>query len=122
MNVATVYSTKYELTRTVRFGIQKLDAEFPDRSWRGQIELADLDLENGNKCVLGQIYGGYDQGLEKLGLTDLQAAHYGFAVLGANSDVETGEYAKDTQDADNYYRHKQVYRELNELWELALAE
>lgn len=37
-----------------------------DEGWRDQINLRKLDLANGGRCVLGQLYGSYDAAWTRL--------------------------------------------------------
>jgi hypothetical protein len=75
----------------VKRGIALLQREHgPD--WVEKIDLALLRLENGGCCVLGQVYGDYVDGCEKLGIDSCAyddtnrkgAGHFGFY---ANGDV-----------------------------------
>lgn len=36
--------------------------------WKSRIDLADLDLGDSSLCILGQVFGSYDNGLKKIGL------------------------------------------------------
>lgn len=51
-------------------------------SWVEHIDCATLDLTLSESCVLGQVYGDYDEGREKLGLNNRSAATYGFFTFG----------------------------------------
>jgi hypothetical protein len=53
------------VTARVRRGMKLLDEAKP--GWERQIKLVDLSLDDANYCVLGQLYGTYDEGLERLG-------------------------------------------------------
>ena len=57
----------------VRKGIQLLDERIPD--WRGRVNPRYLDMHSGCQCVLGQIYGDYQEGCEILGI---DGEDYGF--------------------------------------------
>lgn len=56
-------------------GIELLDKYRP--GWDKKIDLAQLDIANGCKCVLGQVYGSYFAGVEALNLT--MAKEFGFS-------------------------------------------
>jgi hypothetical protein len=51
--------------RRVRLGIGLLDTFGPD-DWRERIDIKRLDLADSSRCVLGQVYGGYEQGCRRL--------------------------------------------------------
>lgn len=57
-----------EYTTNAPKGAAFLDEERP--GWANEINPAEMDLENGNTCILGQLYGGnwgsYVTGVEKL--------------------------------------------------------
>lgn len=61
----------------VRRGVDLLDAEVP--TWRDKIDPSRLHLTNCKECVLGQVFGSYEAGLNALGLT-WDAADYGFSL------------------------------------------
>jgi hypothetical protein len=52
------------VTNRVRRGMKLLDEAQP--GWEKKIKLVDLSLEDAEHCVLGQLYGTYDEGLERL--------------------------------------------------------
>lgn len=72
----------------VRRGVALLDEKgVPD--WRQKVDTRQLDMNSHYKCVLGQIYGSYGQGLLELGLQsdfffalppDESSMHNGFSV------------------------------------------
>lgn len=70
-----------------KFGTNFIDKIDPDR----------LDIGSGISCICGQLYGDYCNGRDKLGLTDHEAAKYGF-----------------------YSRHVDRYGELTEAWRQGL--
>ncbi len=54
------------------------DAEVLERvGWVDKIDLETLNLSHGSRCVLGQVYGGYDDGVHELAIEG-QARLYGF--------------------------------------------
>ena len=57
-------------------GVALLDRVAP--GWVDRINVDTLDVSHGGRCVLGQLYGLYTDGLGKLGLTTQQAADHGF--------------------------------------------
>lgn len=62
----------------VNAGIQLLDTEKP--GWREKIDLDNLDLGSCDICVLGQVFGNYYDGVEKL---KVDAYEYGFNTGGS---------------------------------------
>lgn len=70
--------SKY-IEQRVQRGIELLDKERP--GWRSEIDLHKLDMGEYNICILGQLYGDYGKGADKLfGIRsfDGSPAHYGF--------------------------------------------
>jgi hypothetical protein len=63
--------------KEIAAGMELLDCKAP--GWREKIDVFKLDLNDGQMCVLGQVYGSYDDGLNELGLSDC-GAEYGFYV------------------------------------------
>ncbi len=62
----------------VQSGAQLLDERRP--GWYREIDIAQLDIALGSKCILGQVYGSYFEGVKAIGLACGQTAPYGFAV------------------------------------------
>lgn len=81
-------------------------------NWVDEIDMATLQLKNGESCVLGQVYGDYEVGAEQLDINVSTTpdsggtADYGFDIYDDSRDVESGEQ----------------YRELQEAWEQMLTE
>lgn len=50
--------------RNVASGVALLDANVP--GWRGQLDVSCLDISDGRRCVLGQLYGSYIVGVMRL--------------------------------------------------------
>jgi hypothetical protein len=46
--------------------------------WWRKIKIRPLDISDSCKCVTGQLFGDYDEGLKRLKLSDDEARHYGF--------------------------------------------
>jgi hypothetical protein len=60
-------------------------AAFMDQQSKGWVEKVSpktLDIERGDICVLGQLYGKYGEGIKKLGISDSDAQRLGFLMLG----------------------------------------
>ena len=64
------------LPANVQRGELFLDEHVP--GWRERVDIRTLDLANGFQCVLGQVFGEYDDGLQLLGLTQKDAERLGF--------------------------------------------
>lgn len=64
----------------VRRGAAFLD-ERVGLDWPLKIDLEVFDLAVTDKCVLGQLYGEYSVGVDRLLRRDLDAADYGFWAL-----------------------------------------
>lgn len=81
----------------VRKGVTFLDEHGP-ADWRDMIAPKKLDLGDGNDCVLGQVFGGYTRGQDKLGICEEFAATAGFTtpLLGfPDAPTEYDEHAWD---------------------------
>ena len=68
-------------TKRVQRGVALLDQECP--GWRDQIRMGDLDMANTYNCVLGQVYGGYEQAVVALNhkiATRRQRERHGFTL------------------------------------------
>ena len=68
--------TAGQLAERVAAGAALLDERAP--GWRAKIDLAVLDLDSDSGCILGQVFGGYVAGLERIGRP--QAAPHGFCA------------------------------------------
>ena len=64
----------------VSFGVALLDEWAP--GWAGSIDVDTLYMSDGERCVLGQLFGGYDYGCDRLGLYEDMPARFGFNVDG----------------------------------------
>lgn len=62
-------------------GAELLDEHGPE-NWREMIDIGTLSITSCERCVLGQVFGGYGIGREFLGISPSKAAQYGFATLG----------------------------------------
>jgi hypothetical protein len=68
-----------EVSKEVRRGAALLDEERPN--WFEEIDLDELKMANCNHCILGQIYGEYDAGIEVLsgeGIEEIYGPDQGF--------------------------------------------
>lgn len=98
--------------RRVQAGIKLLDSNKP--GWRSLVDLNDLIITHYRHCILGQVFGGFDEGLEDLGLIFLSSIDYGFTA-----DIPY-EYnvGREGRDLDT----EPIWRELEETWVRALEE
>lgn len=58
-------------------GAKFLDAHFGKTTWRKDINVVEFDIDNGDTCIIGQLFGSYDDGIEELGIS--YGYKYGFA-------------------------------------------
>lgn len=77
---------KLKIRHRVNKGIRLLNKEYP--GWKSKIELSSLRLEDRNRCVLGQVYGGYDRGVQELGLGIWSTVYHGFNIESIHGDWE----------------------------------
>jgi len=75
-------STEAQLQRCVDRGMERLDMNRP--GWEWQVDLDHLSIEDGQHCVLGQVFGRYTIGLVMLGINVFSSIGYGFAALEGN--------------------------------------
>lgn len=85
------------IVQNVERGLARLRDEFGD-GWVERIDPARLDLSDGSRCVLGQVYGGYMSGLYELNLGDAEAREFGF-------------------QADS----RQAYKDLDSIWKPVIS-
>lgn len=72
-------TTQQTLRKRVRNGAELLDSI--DATWATKIDLANFDVEYPSQCVLGQVFGGYNLGLNALEphcVTTNEQIQYGF--------------------------------------------
>jgi hypothetical protein len=74
-------------------GIKLLDESGPS-GWRDLVDVNTLRLESCEVCVLGQVFGSFDTGLDNLDLTSGTSKDYGF-----NTDYSMQELTKAWKDA-----------------------
>lgn len=82
-----------EYADVVNAGIKLLDESGPS-NWRDLVDLNTLRLEACDVCVLGQVFGSFDDGLDNLDLTHSTSKRYGF-----NTDYSMLELTKAWKDA-----------------------
>lgn len=80
------------------------------------INLDTLDLSDVESCVLGQTYGGFNEGKHQLDLSDNQAVEMGFlADADSYVSVITKKYGP-TMGTERYAVRREQYNELNQAW------
>jgi hypothetical protein len=84
-------------TTQVNAGIKLLDAEQP--GWRESIDLETLNLGSCSVCILGQVFGDYEDGTIELGIED-DPYKYGFNALNGGM-AELTQAWKDALGKDN---------------------
>lgn len=47
-------------------------------AWANKIDIPSLEMFDGDSCIIGQLYGGYETGLSKLAIKSERAMTYGF--------------------------------------------
>ena len=85
--------TKHFMEDQVRRGIALLDDKV--EGWRERVSLNELDTNDCDQCVLGQLFGDYYSGKIELHLSSIQAQACGFSVperLIDYSTLESVEY------------------------------
>lgn len=65
-------------------GAALLDRLVP--GWWRAIRLRELDINDGCKCITGQLFGNYAKGLDKLNLDEIDARYYGFMAMPETTD------------------------------------
>ena len=80
-----------KLSRHVTKGAALLDKTRP--GWADEIDVERLDLLDGCDCVLGQLHGGYEKGLEALGQFSDQASSAAHGFDGEDGQATREVYA-----------------------------
>jgi hypothetical protein len=112
-------------TGAVERGVALLDKAKPD--WARRIDLPTLDLGNIKFCMLGQIYGDFGDGREKLSetLTKLRiefedAGNYDHALKPEYYGFEA--LSRDPDNTGTPWTHGQGYSILTEMWTRIIAD
>lgn len=91
--------------QAVAKGVELLDREVDFSAsltnWRSKIDLDSLVMSDVNWCVLGQIYGSYDNGLRALGLSERMSREHGFITDDA---FGSGDFVELTREWKNALR------------------
>lgn len=98
-------------------GAKVLDANVD--SWYDKILLTELDIEDADKCVLGQLYGTYWRGLKTLHPTYAAGALRNIFSNGLGSDamLSWSEWNGFTVPYMPSETFRKAFRTLNEAWE-----
>lgn len=68
-----------DIATRVAKGVALLDEQVP--GWDGHIDLIKLDVKSTDRCVLGQVFGNYSEGCDRLGLWEEEETHQTHPVL-----------------------------------------
>lgn len=102
----------FSYTQAVRMGAKLLDTQAP--GWQYKVKITDLDMSNGDRCILGQTFGEFLKGerflwpdklLKSSEDQDMLAERHGFLVA-------DGIMGDDTPGV----RYTEVYDRLGTLW------
>lgn len=63
-----------------QLGAAALSAHFRGHQWEQRIELPVLDMRSPSECVLGQVFGTYKVGMERLALDEVGSVRHGFEL------------------------------------------
>jgi hypothetical protein len=85
-----------DIATRVAAGVGLLDEQEP--GWLNKIDLTQFDIASTHRCVLGQVYGSFHEGVSNLGLCgdDEQGCReleYGFDVSDSRMNEAKWEYA-----------------------------
>ena len=69
----------------IKRGVQVLNEKKP--GWAYSINIESLNIITPAYCVLGQVYGGYSDGLAELRIHYVDAGNYGFTLTTLPSDA-----------------------------------
>ncbi|UJQ86919.1 hypothetical protein SEA_TREAT_84 [Streptomyces phage Treat] len=72
-----------DYSNEVAKGIKVLDQQVPN--WRQKIDVENLDLGSCSICVLGQVFGDYNDGIEKL---NVDGYEHGFNTTGSYAELK----------------------------------
>lgn len=84
----------------VKRGAKLLDAKL-GKGWARKVKVTRLELADCQMCVLGQLYGDYDTGIDELG--DIDGPRHGFDQ-------------PDFSEALDFDSYHEVWASLNQLW------
>jgi len=76
-------------------GMALLDAKRP--GWYKEVDLKTLNIDSCDKCVLGQLYGGYEEGVNKVFPDYIGVWTHGFCPNIFESSGLTEEWVKQIQ-------------------------
>lgn len=96
-----------DLELAVTDGIDRLDAFYPE--WPNEIDIDTLDMANGSRCIIGQLFGDYLDGITTLGLDFF-----------SEDDITHGFNLPHNEDGG--VRLASEWRELTDLWIAEIRE
>jgi hypothetical protein len=103
-------------------------------TWQERIDVNQLSLEHCDRCILGQLEGGYTAGLERLGIVHEEAVARGFDLTGEElSSQHRSELFADLtsrwrveiavwREARDPVRYRLVCAETDNIWTFDTAE
>jgi len=74
--------------------------------WYKKIDVKELDLQDGGTCVLGEMYGWYEDGLAELGISEEQAKVLGF------TEHSEDDYDDDEIETENWFGLTKTWKEV----------
>lgn len=83
--MSVIERERTEVEERVADGVAFLD-EY-DLTWREGVDPETLDIADCHRCVLGQLFGDYGEGLSALGLCGHESRSLGFLWLRNEDDV-----------------------------------
>ena len=89
------------IEQRVDLGLQLLDREV--EGWRDRIDSAILDINSLNLCPLGQLFGGFQEGAEKLGLWESTEAQIEF---GFDAEIKQSSYNLELELLTNEWKRR----------------
>ena len=79
-----------DMLRTVKRGVELLDREHP--GWADKIDLRKFDLKSSSECVIGQVFGEYEDNVQRVvhadNLDGDDGYEYGFNIDDAGDSEE----------------------------------
>lgn len=69
----------------VKLGVALLDSQIP--YWYKHISKDNMQINNCKSCILGQLFGGFFTGCDKIGITPKQGEDYGLDCSGYDKDI-----------------------------------
>lgn len=80
----------------VQRGIVFLDKQKP--GWHCDINVDKIDMSHSDSCILGQLFGNYEDGLDELELEHDEAVNYGLTIDEQDEQDECEDWGDDWED------------------------